>query len=1029
MTQTPFVLQGEMLTYRQDGQNIQVVVDTAGWYAWLETASTFTFRSDYGSFTARLERAGNKRGGQYWRAYRKRHGKLHRAYLGKSEELTLERLKEVATVLACQASPDTTKATANGPGGAILQSSEEPHDGQVSFLSATTTLFPHSNENERKRTAKRDLPTGTITLLCSDIEGSTRLEHDIGDQYADVLSECHHLLRTVFQEYNGHQVETQGDTIFVAFARATDAVAAAVAAQQALVSHTFSDGAVLQIRIGLHTGEPELASEGYVGLDVHHTAQIMRAGHGGQVLLSQTTRELVEDTLPEGVLLRDLGKHRLKDLQRPNRLFQLVIAGLPTDFPPLKTFDAHPNNLPLLPTPFIGREREIAEICQILQRQEIRLLTLTGSGGVGKTRLGLQVAAELSDLFTHGSYFVNLAPLSNPDLVLPTIAWTLGLQERGEQTLLDLLQAFLRDKHVLLLLDNFEQVVSAAVQVAALLAACPYLKLVVTSRMALSVRAEHEFAVPPLALPDLKRLPDAGALAHSEAVELFIQRAQAIQPTFQLTQANAPAIAEICTHLDGLPLAIELAAARIKLLPPHALLHRLSRRLEVLTGGARDLPIRQQTLRNTIQWSYDLLTEQEQRIFRRLSVFVGGCTLEAVEAVCCEESNEPLDMLERAASFVDKSLVQQTERQGEEPRLLMLETLREYGLERLYEQGEVETTRRAHAMHYLRFAEEASRHLFSTEAGRWFERLEREHENLRAALAWVLEDEDEEVGSDIETAARLGSALWRFWTVRGHMSEGRTVLERVLAASKEGGTPVRAKALVALATLCWHQGDYARVGEIMGEMLALCKQLGDQQGIAHTLLGMAGYAAQQRDYARARSLAEESLAICRAEKDTWRSAALLSLLGRVASAQREHARARQLLEESLDLYRALGYPGDTAWSLIYLARDAIAQGEHVQARTWMQEALTLCRVAGNKWGIAHALSLLGREALEQGDVAGAHDLLTECHLLNQESGIDATLPGRFSFWRVQSYCRETLQVRVCCTSRACPRLKHRSTRR
>ena len=539
MTQTLFILQGETLTYQQDGQNIQVVVDTASWYAWLETASTFTFRSDYGSFTARLERAGNKRGGQYWRAYRKRHGKLHRAYLGKSEELTLERLKEVATVLASQGFADTTKANAHRPGGSILQSPEEPQDGQVSFLSAPTTLSPHSNENERNRTAKRDLPSGTITLLCSDIEGSTRLEQDVGDQYADVLTECRHLLRTVFQEYNGHEVETQGDAFFVAFARATDAVAAAVAAQHALVCHSFPDGAAVQVRIGLHTGEPELATEGYVGLDVHHTAQIMRAGHGGQVLLSQTTRELVEHALPEGVLLRNLGEHRLKDLQRPNRLFQLVIAGLPADFPPLKTFDAHPNNLPLLPTPFIGREREVAGICQILRRQEIRLLTLTGPGGVGKTRLGLQVAAELSDQFTHGIYFVNLAPLNDPDLVVPTISWTLGLQERNEQPLLDFLQAFLHDKHMLLLLDNFEQVVSAAVQVAALLAACPRLKLVVTSRMALSVRAEYEFAVPPLALPDLNRLPDTGALAHSEAAALFIQRAQAIQSTFQLTQANA----------------------------------------------------------------------------------------------------------------------------------------------------------------------------------------------------------------------------------------------------------------------------------------------------------------------------------------------------------------------------------------------------------------------------------------------------------------------------------------------------------
>ena len=434
-------------------------------------------------------------------------------------------------------------------------------------------------------------PTGTVTLLFTDIEGSTNLLQRLGgEQYAVVLAEQRELLRHVFHAFDGHEVDTQGDAFFVAFARATDAVSAAVAAQRALFTHTWPEGVTVRVRMGLHTGEPARATEGYVGLDVHHAARIMSAGHGGQVLLSQTTRELVVQALPDGVTLFDLGEHRLKDLQRASHLFQLVIVGLPADFPPLKTLDASPNNLPIQPTPLIGREKEVAAVAKLLRREDVRLLTLTGPGGTGKTRLGLQVAAELSDRFADGVFFVNLAPLSDPDLVIPATAQALDLQERAGQPILELMKASLREKQMLLLLDNFEQVVRAALQVAELLAACPKLKILVTSRMALHVRAEQEFAVPPLALPDPKHLPDLVVLSQYEAVALFIQRARAVKSDFQVTKETAPAVAEICVRLDGLPLAIELAAARIKLFPPQALLARLGQRLVVLTGGALGCP-------------------------------------------------------------------------------------------------------------------------------------------------------------------------------------------------------------------------------------------------------------------------------------------------------------------------------------------------------------------------------------------------------------------------------------------------------
>src|SRR2546429_8177119 len=395
-----------------------------------------------------------------------------------------------------------------------------------------------------------DFPTGTITLLFTDIEGSTLLLQHVGEQYSNVLAQCRRVLRTAFQQFHGHEVDTQGDALFFAFARATDAVSAAVAARRALASHSWPEGVAVRVRMGLHTGEPQPTAEGYVGMDVHLAARVMNAGHGGQVLLSQTTRHLVEHHLPEGVSLQDLGEHRLKDLQQKTHPFQLVIAGLPADFPPLTTLDTHPHNLPVQPTPLIGREREVAAVQRLLLREDVRLLTLTGPGGSGKTRLGLQVAAELSDHFTDGIYFVNLAPISDAELVVPTIAQTLGVKESPTRSMVEQLQAFMQEKLLLLVLDNFEQVVSAAPRLSDLLARCPHLKLLVTSRTVLHLAAEHEFAVPPLSLPDLNHLPALVTLSQYEAVALFLAPAQALKPDFQVNNASAPAVGGVCTRLD-----------------------------------------------------------------------------------------------------------------------------------------------------------------------------------------------------------------------------------------------------------------------------------------------------------------------------------------------------------------------------------------------------------------------------------------------------------------------------------------------
>jgi predicted ATPase/class 3 adenylate cyclase/DNA-binding CsgD family transcriptional regulator len=629
-------------------------------------------------------------------------------------------------------------------------------------------------------------------MLFTDIEGSTRLLEDLGDRYAELLADYRRVLRSALQEWNGHEIDTQGDAFFIAFARASDAVLAAVEAQRAIAHHSWPGDGAVRVRMGIHTGEPSRTPGGYVGLDVHRAARIMSAAHDRQVLLSQATATLVQQDLPDNVSLRDLGEYRLKDLGRPWHLFQLVVADLSADFPRLRTLDAYPNNLPVQLTPFIGREQELAAVQDLLRHEGVRLLTLTGPGGAGKTRLGLQLAAESSDNFADGVFFVNLAPISDAGLVTSTIAQTLDLQEGVEGPWLERLREALQHKQVLLLLDNFEQVVSAGVEVVQLLVACPKLKIVVTSREVMHVRGEREFTVPPMTLPDLKHLPDLAALSYNAAVALFLQCAQAVKPDFQLTNATARVIAEICVRLDGLPLAIELAAARVKLLPPMALLARLDQGLSVLTGVSRDVPARQQTLRNTIAWSYNLLNEPEQRHFRQLSVFVGGCTLEAAEAVCSTPDNEDVawQVLETIASLIDKSLLQQIEQEREEPRFVMLETIREYGLERLAENEENESTRSAQAKYYLALAEKAQLELASPQQAVWLERLEPEYDNLRAALQWVLEDHanEEQVRERKLIASRLSVALKAFWDTQGHISEIQSSSSRTLPTYPNGLT-------------------------------------------------------------------------------------------------------------------------------------------------------------------------------------------------------------------------------------------------
>ena len=629
------------------------------------------------------------------------------------------------------------------------------------------------------------------------------------------------------------------------------------------------------------------------------------------------------------------------------------------------------NTIPLQLTPLIGREHELAQVLALLQRPGVRLVTLTGTGGVGKTRLGLAVANALLNTFPDGVCFVSLAPISDPERVMSTIAQALGLWEARDRPMLAQVQDYLHDQHLLLLLDNFEQLVEAAPQLVDLLAFCPQLTILVTSREPLRLHGEYEFTVPPLAVPDLTQLPALADLAQVPTVQLFIERAQAIRANFQLTATNAHAIAEVCVRLDGLPLAIELAAARIKLLPPQALLKRLSHRLELLTGGAHHLPARQQTLRNTLQWSYDLLNAEEQRLFRWLSIFVGGCTLEAATAVCHTGAGQAINMLDGIASLLDKSLLQQTEQEDEEPRLLLLETIREYGLECLGNTGELEAAQRAHALYYLALVQEAERQ-FGGEQALWLAILEREYDNLRAALHRLSERQEAEL------SLRLSSALYWFWVIRGYINEGYYWLEAALANSESSPAEVRAKALKNAAGIAYQLSKHEQTEARCQEALALYRQLGDTRGYAMTLYWLGLEACwTKHDYPQARAFAEESLALLTALHDTSGMADALMIISYVALNQGNYAEARLYTEQAQAYFREADDAWGMAYALQYAGRTMLEQGDYAPASTRIEESLLISTRLSYKAGIAYALGLLGHIALRQGDAATARTLIEE----------------------------------------------------
>jgi predicted ATPase/class 3 adenylate cyclase len=833
-----------------------------------------------------------------------------------------------------------------------------------------------------------ELPTGTVTFLFTDIEGSTRLLQELGDRYAAVRDEHAAIVRHAIAGGGGAEVSTEGDSFFAVFPTPGGAVQAAVAAQRDLASHG-SDPPV-RVRMGVHTGEGVLGGDNYLGIDVNRAARVADAAHGGQVIVSGATRGLVDRGLPDGVSLRDLGEHRLKDIAQPEHLHDLVIEGLPADFPPPRTLDARPNNLPLQLTSFVGRVEEMAEIRRLLTGT--RVLTLTGAGGTGKTRLALQVASETLLEYRDGAFFVDLSAVTDPGLVPSAMAESLGVRETPERSVLEGVKDHLRSRELLLVVDNFEQVQEGASVIEDLLSAAQDLKVLVTSRVVLGLRGEQEYAVPPLSPPDPDRVPDLVDLRRVEAVRLFTDRAAAATPGFVLTEDNAAAVSAITARLDGLPLAIELAATRTKVLAPEQILPRLDRRLAILTTGPRTVPERQRTLRGAIAWSHDLLDAPERALFDRLSVFTGGWTLESAEEVANPE-DLGLDALDGLTSLVDQSLVRRTDPNGH-PRFSMLETIREFGLEQLREGADFEATSRRHAEHFLRLAVEAEPHLTGEDQARWLDRCEVEHPNIRAALRWAIDN------GAADRAQESAGALWRFWQQRGHLAEARGWFEEILAMP-EGQRPTRAraKALIGAGGIAWWRLDRGTSRACYEEALAVERELGDPQRIAEALYNEAFVVAAEEDIESAAGLLDESLDLFRTAGDEAGVArALAMLVIRDAEAGRWEAVITKL-EEASHIMRRLGDRYGVANALVWLAVAYARSGRPEDGRAAGLESLELFREADNPTGIAlafHCLAFLATWAGRHEDairLTGASETLDERAGATRTEGFAGLLEG------------------------------------
>ena len=823
-----------------------------------------------------------------------------------------------------------------------------------------------------------ELPHGTVAFLFTDIEGSTLLWES--DRKAMAASVRRHLvlLRAAIESHNGVLFKVIGDAVQAAFPTASDSVSAAIAGQRAVAAEPWPDElGTLRVRMALHAGEATPDDRGdYLSPALNRLARLLAVGHGGQILLTEAVRRLLDGQLADTVTLRDLGRHELRDLQEPEQVWQAIVPDLPDRFPPLKSLVRRPTNLPTQPNPLVGREAELAGLTAYLTRPGVHLVTLTGPGGTGKTRLALQAAADALDAFPDGAFFVDLAPVVDPALVVPTIAGVLGVRA-GSLSIGEALTTWLSPRRLLLVLDNLEHLLPAAKAIAALIAACPSLTVLATSREPLQLRSEREIPVAPLALPEEGTAHVAG-LASIPAVALFVQRAEAANPRFALTQANATDVAEIARRLDGLPLAIELAAARIKLLPPAALLVRLERRLPLLTGGPRDLPDRQRTLRDAIAWSHDLLSPEDQVLFRRLGVFAGGWTLDMAEAVANPDGE--LDVLGGLGSLVNKSLVRSGDPDELEPRFGMLETVREFALEQLGASGEEATARDAHAAAYLQLAEQCHSeiHWGPRQIAR-LRQIEAELPNVRAALAWLLESNR---GSD---ALRMAGNLGVFWYMHSHFTEARRWVEAALAAT-DSEEPSRARALWCLGFCAWAQGDPGRARELLRESEHLARAVADADTEVLAAAVSGSVAKYGDDDAAAEVACLHAADVARAAGNLQYVANSIMNLAEVAYRRGDLALAEERARESLAIFRTLGSIFPRHYTLSTLGYVALDRGQTAAALTAFEEGLEVARALNEGRGIASLLAAHAAVAVVVGEHDRALRLLGAAEAVREKAG-------------------------------------------
>lgn len=829
----------------------------------------------------------------------------------------------------------------------------------------------------------------TLTFLFTDIEGSTRLEQRVGTaRYAGLRERHRELLRAAFTAANGTEQGTEGDSFFVTFESARDAIEAAAAGQRALAAEPWPEGGRVTVRMGLHSGEASLVNGSLVGLDINRAARIGAAGHGGQVVVSAATRALVGEQPGPGLSWRDLGEHRLKDLATPERLAQLVVDGLPADFPRLRGA-VGVGDLPTPLTTFVGRAAELEELTRLLASS--RLLTLTGPGGTGKTRLGLEVARRSELSFPDGAWWVPLESITDPDLVPATIAQRLALPDRGGPDPVARLEEHLEARTALLVLDNFEQVMGAAPLVGRLLAAAPGLRVMVTSREGLRISGEQEYQVPPLAAPDPASTQDPAVLTGSEAASLFLERARALRPEYEPSEADIRAIAEICYRLDGLPLAIELAAARIRLLSPPAIVARLDKSLALLAGGARDLPSRQQTLRGAIAWSHGMLGADDQRLFACFSVFAGRADIEAVEEVC---GSPDADVLDGLSSLVDKSLVRRRDTSDGEPRFTMFGTVREFAAEQLAAAGGTHEVRERHARHYLGLVERLGPR---TEEGdrASLDHLERDHDDLRAAIAWALERQDE------AAAVTLVSGLWRFWQKRGYLVEGRRQTERVVAMLGPG-TPdaLLGSALEALGGLTYWLGDNVAAQDAYERALEVRRRQGDPRGIAEALYNLSFPLMFQDDTSRGARLLDEAVRLYEVAGDEAGLGRTLWARGNLEWMSGDRARAtaaRGYALRSLEVFERIGDRFMTAWSDYTAGIVSLTLGDPDDARMRLAHSLREFREAGDVSGFTLVLDAAAALLEHEGDAQTAARIAGQVATLERTTGTGLNTVNRVQY--------------------------------